>query len=471
MKPDSKKRVLLVNPKLKSVLVGLESSAVPFALLYLAAKLEQEHVVHLHDETVSPQNIGEVVREFKPDFVGISANFSFQFPRAVQIATEIKSYDKTIKTVVGGTHITSTRPDIILQKHSSLDFLIRGDGEIPLFNLVSGETPGQIEGLAYRANGAVEFNGIFFLDDLDKVPFPARHLVNPKDYSVPPIFYSDHHHTYFFTSRGCAFNCTFCAGAKERFRKRSVANVIEEMKLVYEQGYRYLLVGDPCFTTDVKRAEKLCDAMVKENVKLSWGCAARADVVNAQLLQKMSKAGCEYIFYGIESGSPHVLEKIKKKVTLDQMRDAVQMTKAAGMKNYGGVMVGYPFETEDDFKQTLNFSNSVGLDAIFFNIVTPLPGTELWDLTDHDEYDLETLEKILLYSGELSFWDQDLVKKCHNDIIRSFYYRPKIVFNLLMDLLTRGTLRRRFDLFKTLFLTNPLLNIENIKNTVFQSDS
>jgi len=462
------KRVLLINPKTiskKSILYDLEAIAPPLGLMYIAAVLEKKFSVRIMDENVSTENMVDIIKDFNPDFVGIGVNFSYQLSRSVELAKIIKNNCDQTKIVMGGNHITFVSPASILDKYSFVDFLILGDGEYVMLNLISGMPLNKIDGLAYRDNNMVKHNGTTRIYDLDKLPFPARHLVDMKKYRIHPFEYTHHHNSSFITSRGCAFPCINCIGLAEKYRVRSPENVVQEMKSLYKDGIRDLSFYDPCFTLNMERAEKMkiCDLMIKEKLKFNWCCQTRVDVVNEKLLKKMKKAGCTSIFYGIETGNDKLMEQLKKKIKFDQVKKSIDLTKAAKIKVYGGFMIGHPNETKEDFKQLVEYSKSLNIDCAWFNIVTPFPGTELWEMTNRDKNDLDVLENLSLYSGDISFMDKDYLENCLSEAVRAFYLRPKIIFNLLLDMLTRGTLKRRMDLFRLLFLKNPFL-----KSTIMQ---
>jgi len=457
---EKKKKILLVNPSSlskKSILVDLEAIAPPLGLLYIAAILEENHIVQIFDENVSSKNILNAVKDFDPDFIGISANFSFQFPRAIRLAIKIKDYNSGIKIAMGGTHTTYTNPDITLGRYRCIDFLIRGEAEFALLKLVSGEKLHKIEGLSYREDNKIKSNGIAKINDLDKLPFPARHLIDSKSYKIHPFEYSHHRNATLLTSRGCLYNCVNCTDVNKKYRVRSPENVIIEMKQLKRNGIKDLTIYDPCFTLDMERAEKICELMLKEKLKFTWACETRADRINEKLLKKMKKAGCVRIFYGIETASPKIMKFLKKNLDLNQVRKAIDLTKSAKIKTSAGFMIGYPFETKYDFKKMIEFSKSLNIDVAWFNILTPFPGTELWKMTNYDENDLKVLERLSLYSGEITFGDREDIENCLSEAVRSFYLRPKIIFGLLLDLLTKGTLNRKLDLFKLLFFKNPFL--------------
>lgn len=470
-KTRHKKRVLLINPNSvseKSILSGMEAIAPPLGLLYLASVLEKDFEVRIIDENIGTGGLIKNVKDFNPHFVGISANYSFQFPKALDIAKVIKKYNRDIIVVFGGVHVTFTDPKIILDKYSFIDFIIKGDGEYPLLDLVSGKLPSKIKGLSYRGINKIYDNGIFRINKLDNLPFPARHLIPLDSYRIHPFEYRNKKSVSIITSRGCAYKCINCIGSNELYRSRSPENVLDEIKYLYKLGIKDFTVYDPCFTLDMERAEKICDLIIKNKLKITWCCETRVDKVNKYLLEKMKLAGCVSIFYGIETGSEETLIFLNKKIDLQQVNSAVKLTKSMGIKAYGGFMIGYPFESDDEFRTMLDYSKNLSLDLAWFNIVTPFPGTGLWRISGNDEYNLDTLQRLSLYSGDVSFQDKKVIEDRMFTAVREFSMRPRIIKGLLLDLIFNGSLKRKIHLLKLLFFNNPFFINKKVSYFIFK---
>jgi anaerobic magnesium-protoporphyrin IX monomethyl ester cyclase len=454
-----KQKILLINPVPKtkqSLLDNLESTCPPIGLLYIASVLRKNHSVKLFDEYVSKKSFIEIIEKYKPNYVAISSNFSFQFPRAVEVAKNIKKYFSNIKIIIGGAHITGINTQKMMGVFSCFDYAIKGDGEYVTLDVIENKPLKKIQGLIYRDKQKIISNGMACINDLDKLPLPARDLVNLKKYKKQPFEYHHHKNTFLVTSRGCLFKCMNCLGNTQKYRNRSPKNILDELLFLKKKGVKDLTIYDPTFTMNPKRAERICDLMIKNKIKMSWFCETRADTVNFNLLKKMKKAGCCAIFYGVESGSERILKKLGKKISKKTIKHAVYLTNKAKIKAYGGFMFGYPFESKNDFQKTINFAKELDIEVAWFNILTPLPGTDFWNYINNDENDLTYLDGLSLYSVNSSFKNKILLKKQFKEAILSFYLRPKIIFKLIKDVVFNGSLKRRFHLLKLLTIDNPV---------------
>lgn len=433
-------RVLLVNPHMRqpTSLVGEEEEAVApsLGLLYIASSLEKNgHDVRVLDMNVSSEPLMDALLRWGPGMVGITA-LTPQFPEAVEIAAEVKSHDVKTITVIGGAHANACS-HAILKRFRQFDYVASGEGEILMEKLASGAPPSAIEGLVFRHGSKIIDNGKTFIRDLDSLPFPARHLVEIGKYRDPPLFYRREPHTTFLSSRGCPFHCTYCDYiARGPYRARSVANVMAEMKQLHSQGFRDLRFMDECFTLDQKRAREMCDMMVEQKFGFSWTCQTRADCFDEITLGKMKKAGCYLIQVGIETGSPRIMKKINKRLDLDRAKLAVRMAKKAGLRVCAFFMLGFPFESREDMKKTIEYAKSTEADIATFTIVTPYPGTELGRGTDFT--DLENLKGLLYHSTAGRDAEQFFKEAVHE-----FYFRPSVVAGILEEALTAGDLKRR----------------------------
>lgn len=438
-------RILLIHPPMyhPPSIVVKEADPVfpPMGLLYIASCLEMKnHEVNVLDLNVSSKNLKETLESYKPDFVGITS-LSPQFPEAVGIASDVKSFNKETVTILGGAHANACGVGI-LKQFDQFDYVVNGEGEILMEKLASGAPPSAIEGLIFRQGTKIIDNGKTFVRDLDSLPFPARHLVEIDKYGESPLYYRREPHTTILTSRGCPFRCIYCDHvAKGPFRARSPANVITELEQLHSQGFRNLRIVDECFTFDQKRVRAICDMMVERKLDFGWICQTRADCFDALTLKKMKKAGCHLIQVGIETGSPRIMKRINKNLDLDKARLAIRMAKNEGMQVAAFFMMGFPFESRDDMRQTIEYAKSVDVDIATFSIVTPYPGTELASGLDFGS--LEQLKTLLLYSENNPFFKTEGVEELFKKAIREFYFRPSVIGGILKEALTAGDLKRR----------------------------
>jgi len=359
----------------------------PLGLAYLAAVMEQSgHETRIFDLSLDPDSSLEAdadsIVAFDPQLVGITAMTSL-YQSALETATLLKArLGRPI--VIGGPHATMF-PERLLTESPVLDYVVRGEGELTLRELVEA-LEGQrdlssVAGLTYRVRSEVVSNpDRELLADLDSLPFPARQHFDLSRYGLrtpqgQPM-------VTILSSRGCPYNCSYCfKGIVGRtYRHRSPQNIIAEIKQVIGQtGIRSLYFIDDLFTADVRRLSELMELMIAEKLDIRWQCLARVDRVTPEVLRTMYAAGCRRIHLGIESGNPDVLRQISKGIKLDQVRQTVRWAKDAGIQVKGYFMLGLPGDTEATMQQTIDLAVELDLEEAMFSLTTPFPGTRLWD--------------------------------------------------------------------------------------------
>ncbi|MEM1995068.1 MAG: radical SAM protein [Nitrososphaerales archaeon] len=442
----------------------------PLGLAYVAAVLEEAgYNVKIIDSPVlglSLQETVETVIRMRPDVVGITATTP-TFNRAISLAESLKKV-ADIPLVIGGPHST-TLPDETLAL-SCFDIAIIGEGEYTMLELLKclqkGTPLHEVKGIAFKERGQiVKTPPRAYIDDLDALPFPARHLLPPLKYYHPtPSAYRSLPQATMITSRGCPYQCTFCDRSVfgNKYRARSPKNVVDEVEeLVYEYRAKEVRFWDDTFNINRKRVLEICREMLMRRLDISWTCLCRANLVDEEMLREMAKAGCWQVEYGIESGNEELLKKIGKGITLQQIKGAVEKTKAAGMKARGFFMLGLPGETEQTLRQTISFARSLKLDAAVFHITIPFPGTDLYlSAVSSGELrtDLNYQYYLMFGSDEVPYIPKGLTKevllKYRSIAYKSFYLRLSYMLEQL------ASARSLKDLFRYLLGFITLARIE-----------
>jgi radical SAM superfamily enzyme YgiQ (UPF0313 family) len=241
---------------------------------------------------------------------------------------------------------------LVLETFPSVDFVVRGEGEIAFVELVRtllrGERPSGVQGLTWRdGNRVVESAERGVVENLDELPIPAFDAYDTA--SDAPL--------YMDIGRGCPFECSFCGTApfwKRKYRMKSIDRILQEMILVRDRyGRRHVNFSHDVFTCDRDWTRRFCDRLVETKLGMTWTCSTRTDIIDPDLLGKMAMAGCVEIYYGIESGSQAVQSQIRKNLDLDRAREIVWSTAAAGIHPITGFIVGYPMETFDTLRETI----------------------------------------------------------------------------------------------------------------------
>ena len=384
---------------------------------------------------LSDEEIEGIIENFSPDMVGVNSLFSRQYKHAHDIYRIVKSINKDIITVAGGAHST-VMPEFELH-NENLDFVVIGEGEFVIEELVRSlseniEKIRNIEGLGYKDNGKIVINPkISFIKDLDSIPFPARHLMNMEGYFGLEMSHGKRRYKRFspiVTSRGCPAKCTFCTAYKvwgRRYRYRSAENVIEEMKeLKNKYNIEELLIEDDSFTSNMERAEKICDLMIEENLNFKWDTpnGIAAFHMNTKLIEKMQAAGCYQLNIGVESGNQHVLNKIiKKPLKLSKVEEIVRHAKKIGLNCGLYFIVGMPGVTLEGMWDNYRFARKVKVFDPFISVATPYPGSELYDVCKEKSYIPENFKLDDLYIRSFIIETEDWTQSQLKSLMRKGY--------------------------------------------------
>ena len=332
------------------------------------------------------QKLTEEVRQTNPMAVGIPY-FTPMKCIVDRVASLVKEINPEIKIVVGAFHPTFC-PDDAMQ-NPDFDFIIRGEGEIPLTSLmkeIKKDNPKweTVPGIYYRdRDGKIKSNpGVNLIANLDELPFPARDMVINCDHNNYRIHSVS-------TTRGCPYTCSFCADRRfwnGKVRRRSVESVIEELKLLMEK-YKAVSIDfvDGTFTYDRKYLQKFCQSLIDERLHIKWGCTARYDNIDEDLLKLMKRANCSGLYFGLESGSNRVLQSIDKKLTVENIVRVSKMVHESGITCISAVLLGLPDETKEDIKKTIKLMKNFKTDYFDVNSYMPLPGSAFGDLMSEDE--------------------------------------------------------------------------------------
>jgi len=360
----------------------------PIGLAYLAAVLRENgakvRIIDAKSLRMPLKKLSKEIAREKPDIAGINV-FTCQLRNAMLTAERIKAVSPSTKVVVGGPHIHPQHEEVA--QNSSVDVCVRGEGEITMLHLTNAISNGgdlkKVKGITFKKGKEIIVTPDRpLIKNLDSLPFPARDLLPNHIYKGLALF-GRNTYTLITGSRGCPFKCHFCSVSHfwPIHRRRSVDNVVNEMEQVYSDfGIRYLRFTDEVLPLDRKWMMDFCKTLVERGLskEIAWSCDGHVKVMTREMLKAMSRANCEYVFYGIEFGNQRILDLSGKGTTLSQIRKAVKMTKEAGIAIEGNFMIGYPTETKETIEETIKLASSLKPDACFFCVVTPFPGTALF---------------------------------------------------------------------------------------------
>lgn len=466
--------VLLVCPPLtKDEMFKRGSKAVgsilpPLGIAYIAATLEKQgHKVNIIDGIAEGITINDFISRLNSyDIVGLTTNSNFAF-RVKETAKAIKEKDSNIIVIGGGSHAHTIPLDLLAAKN--IDFTAIGEAEYTFVELADELDKGKrvkeikeernIKGLAFLdgEGNLTKTEARPLIQNLDEIPMPARHLLPMHLYKTSEARANRHPSHSMITTRGCPYSCTFCYQDLygKTFRGHSPKRVVDEMELLVDKyGAREISFWDDVFTLRKDRVIEICKLIKERGLDVPWSCESRVDSVNPEMLKEMASTNCEFISYGVESGSERMLKVIKKMETKDAIRKGFQMTKEAGIKIRGYFMLGLYDETLEEMQQTIDFAIELDPDAAGFTIWCPFPGTtDYRRVVEDGSYagvpywetnivpDLNFMESSI-YKPKNVMHEQIL--KMHKKAIRSFYLRPKYIFRQLKGI-------RSFDDVKRLY--------------------
>jgi len=441
-------RVLLIQPNYRQIYAYAKNKQItpifpPFGLAYIAAVLKKNHIpvkiLESNALDLNHEQIKKEIEKYSPNIVGITSTTAL-----IEESHEIaKLCDKKIKVVIGGVHASSL-PDETLNKFERFDLLVRGEGEFALLEMAQEKPIKKIKGLSYRKGKKIIHNSNRELNNnLDELPFPARELLPMNKYFSAGARQTPSN--YILSSRGCPYQCIFCADHLvhgRKFRFRSPENIIQEVEELYNEGVKDFDFIDDNFTLLIDRVEKFCDLMINKGFskKMGWRCSngIRVDRINPSLLKKMKKAGCYMVSLGIESGNEKILENMKKSINLEQIRKAVKWCRKIGIETRGLFMFGNLGEDKQTMQDTINFAKKLDLDTATFHITIPFPNTDYWKIIKNEGEIYPKNYRDYIAYGNVIFQHGKLNKKIlvemQKKAYREFYFRPKIFFRGLKNI-------------------------------------
>jgi radical SAM superfamily enzyme YgiQ (UPF0313 family) len=359
---------------------------------YVAAAFEAAGAdVRIFDYIVSqytPDKLKKMLDRYKPDVVG-ATSVTLNFKSAAEIVRTAKKHNPSMITMMGGPHVSFDAVNV-LQSYPEIDMIVIGEGEETIkalmsINMDTGRWK-DVKGIAFRKDDEVVFTKPReLIADLDTIPLPARHLLPLSRYQALGFPVS------VITSRGCPYPCIFCQGRRmvgKKVRHRSPTLVVDEIEHILSYGITRINVADDLFTANKERVKKVCEEIQRRGLKFGWSAFSRVDTIDKETLEIMRDTGCDSVGLGIESGNQEMLDRIQKKITLDEARRAVKICKEVGILVQAYFIVGLPGESPQSLRETKEFAESLKV-PFGYHLLSPFPGTTVRERVD--EYDLEIL--------------------------------------------------------------------------------
>jgi anaerobic magnesium-protoporphyrin IX monomethyl ester cyclase len=456
-------RVMLIRPPARHTVESEVPEAVeaenlsypPLSLMSIASFLQDasDHECVILDAQLEDLEYDEIerqVRELAPDVVGITC-FTVQL---VDVHNTIKAARRggVERVVLGGPHINDfPRESVNLP---GVDAIVKGEGQQAMLELLDvwqrGEVARGIPGVMAHPDDPIPDEDVYFSNDLDAYPIVDRTMVDyAKYYDVMGeggIF------TTLITSRGCPYRCTFCNTPRHRYRVMTPGRACDELEACVALGIREIYFVDDTFNITNKRVHELCDEILRRNIEVSWTVRFRVKGVDRPLLDKMKAAGCSRIQFGVEQGTEEGLLRLKKDVTSIEIERAFALCREVGIHTVAYFMIGTPTErSREDVLDTINYSIRLKPDFVMYNIMTPFPGTTLYDEGVRDGVlELEPWLEFMREPTEefkAQVWDEyftrDELRDLLNHAYRRFYWRPSFVVRNLFQIRNLNDFKRK----------------------------
>lgn len=342
---------------------------------------KSNHKVNIIDMPILNLSYDDLKNELKkqnPGIIGIST-MTKTFAEGVVAANVCKEVFPNLPVIMGGPHVTF-KPEETLERQKNIDIIVIYEGEYTMPEIVEAieknKSLENIEGIAFRKNGKIIKTKIREpIKNLDALPHPDRNFFPVK------LYLEKDDETTLITARGCPYRCKFCSTTimGRYLRLRSIANVSPEIEHVLGFGFKSIFISDDTFTCNKKRVIEMCNEFIKNKFDFRWTCNMRIDNAWQDMLKLMKKAGCYRVFIGAESSATTVLENINKKITQNQTISSVKKIQKAGIEVHASFALGMPGETPETIKETVEFAKKLRPNMISFNILTPYPGTEIYE--------------------------------------------------------------------------------------------
>ena len=411
----------------------------PMGIAYIASVLRDNgHEVKIADFNVTDEKVDYAAF----DLVGISADTS-RYKSSLRLAKEAK--DAGCIVVMGGPHVSYRDEDTL--RTGFCNFVVREEGEqtmLELANTIGTDQVFSVQGISYLKDGEIQRTpGRGFIDNIDDL-VPARDLLDMGAYRHLEM--GKRKMTSILTSRGCPFGCSFCCSTEfsgRKWRSRSPLKIVDEIEdIVTNYNFNGIAFLDDNFTLDPGRVSAICDEILRRGIDIYWWCFSRADTLlkNEDMVAKMASAGCKYIFIGFESRHQSTLDKYHKSITDTMARDVTELLKKYNISVHASFIIGDIDETQEMVMDTVRYAKSIDPQAVQFTILTPYPGTKLFDevkdrIISHDWDRYDCLHSVVRtdHLGQKEL--EALLKKAY----LSFYLSPrKIVAALLSTFRGKG---------------------------------
>ncbi len=480
-------KILLVDILRTSLEEVWPSAEHSLGLMYLSAALKKEHgdrvetkiwtlVSKPHQPDEDRLAVRRQLEEIEPDVVGIRC-LSIGQDVFHTVTSAVKEWNSNCFVVAGGPFATDDPAGALNNEHT--DCVVIGEGELSFNDLIGRRLSGgawhDVSGVAFRRNGSVvRTPPRAAIEDLDTLPLPDYSLIDLNRFSNRYLTFTSKiskPHANIMTTRGCPYRCTYCHNILGKaFRARSAEHVMNEIRLIHDRyGITDFQIIDDIFNLDMTRAKKICDLIVESGMQLtlSFPNAIRGDRVDEELIDKMAAAGTKFTSIAVETASPRLQKLIKKNLNLEKVFRAIEYISKVGIVTRGFFMLGFPTETEQEVRQTIEYAKASALCGATFFTVVYFPGTELYRLAQslgyfsNERYDVQR-DYVNVGEGPYDF-DVATLTSLKKKAIREFAFTKERI-DRVMRLLPGYFTQREIDGFSMAYVVSSRATIEEIED-------
>ncbi len=440
-----KLKILLIKPY-----IATDEIQPPLGLGYLATTVRDKHNVRIIDgikEKLQIIDFNKEVERGKYDVIGIQC-YTFDKHLVKQIIENIRSISPNIVTIVGGPHPSADIESVY--NYLGADFGFKGEAEIGfplLINKIAGDVIDlkDIPSLIWKNDHNFYVNEQKFVENLDDLGHPSWDLLKPNTYPQAPhgAFFKKYPIAPIFATRGCPYQCTFCAGfliSGRKIRYRSVENFVDEIETLHKDyGINEFHIEDDNFSFSRDFVVKFCNELMKRHLDIAWACpnGMRLDSLDQELISLMKKSGLYVVSVGIESGSERILREMRKNLSKKQITEKLNLISKQKVDLVGFFIVGYPGETIKDINDTIDFACSLPLKRASFMAFKPFPGTEATKRII-DEINVENIDNKNFALHKIAYAPKGItpkmLKRLRRKALIKFYLRPKIAWGLIISI-------------------------------------
>lgn len=421
----------------------------PLAIISLASYLIQNgfyktECLDAPLDDLSPEETVHRLVGMKPDIVGMTVWTDFWYP-AWKTVQGLKKALPQIKIVLGGPHATIYPRESL--EYSEADYVVAGEGEGSLLELVKGLSQGRdIEpqpGLWVKTPDGINqpTDMLAVVEELDSLPIPDRSLLPYRRYNS--VLNPNQFETTMITSRGCPHKCVFCKMFSQRVHARSAESVVEELRRIEAMGIQDIQVYDDTFTWSKQRVMDICTGILDNKLNVRWAIRDRVNKADQEMYRLMKRAGCYRIHFGVESGSERILAASGKGITIPQVRQAVAMAREVGFETLTYYMFGFIDETPKDAQATLRLALQLNTDYAVFAVLIPYPGTAIYeqaierDIIDHDfwlDFTRRPMPEFRVPGLIEHHMDREGLIQLKNQAQKRYYLRPRRILKEVQGL-------------------------------------